>query len=165
MGVDVKDVISEEQVVVFQLLDQVYGVDIALVHEIIRMEVITKIPRTPDFIEGIINLRGKIVPVIDLRKRFGLEKAEKTATSRIIVVEVNGNMIGMVVDAVLEVLRIPKNKIEPPPPMVHGIEAVYLRGIALWGDRLIILFDLGKVLYDREKEQLEPVYQLADLPA
>jgi len=160
-----KDVISEEQVVVFQLLDQVYGVDIALVHEIIRMEVITKIPRTPDFIEGVINLRGRIVPVIDLRRRFGLEKAEKTATSRIIVVEIDRNMIGMVVDAVLEVLRIPRDKIEPPPPMVHGIEAVYLRGVALWDDRLIILFDLGKALYEREKEQLEPVYQLADLPA
>ncbi|RJQ31002.1 MAG: chemotaxis protein CheW [Peptococcaceae bacterium] len=162
---DGKDIISEEQVVVFQLFDQVYGVDIALVHEIIRMEVITKIPRTPDFIEGVINLRGRIIPVIDLRRRFGLEKAEKTATSRIIVVEVDRNMIGMVVDAVLEVLRIPRDKIEPPPPMVHGIEAVYLKGIALWSDRLIILFDLGKVLYEREKEQLEPVYQLADLPA
>lgn len=162
---DRKDVVSEEQLVVFQLLDQVYGVDIALVHEIIRMETITKIPRSPEFIEGVINLRGKIVPVVDLRKRFGLEVAGKTATSRIIVVEVNGNMIGMVVDAVLEVLRIPKDKIEPPPPIVHVIDSVYIKGIALWDKNLIILLDLDKVLYEHEREQLEPVYQLSDLPA
>ncbi|BAF60298.1 MAG: chemotaxis protein CheW [Pelotomaculum sp.] len=144
----------EEQLVVFQLAEQTYGIGIASVYEIIRMETITRVPRTPDFVEGVINLRGKIIPVIDLCKRFNLEVSERTGASRIIIVDVGGNTIGMIVDAVSEVLRVPADSIEPPPPMIHGISAAYLRGIAILDSRLIILLNLDKILYEQEKSEL-----------
>lgn len=145
----------EDQLVVFQLSEQTYGIDIASVYEIIRMETITRVPRTPDFVEGVINLRGRIIPVIDLCKRFSLTYAERTNSSRIIIVDVGGSTIGMIVDAVSEVLRVPVDSIEPPPPMVHGIDAAYLRGIAILDSRLVILLNLEKILYDQERNQLQ----------
>ncbi len=148
---------KEYQLVVFQLSHQTYGIDIALVYEIIRMETITKVPRTPEFIEGVINLRGKIIPVIDICKRFNLPESDKTNTSRIIIVDVGGNTIGMIVDAVSEVLRVPVDSIEPPPPMIDGIDATYLRGIAILDNRLIILLNLDKILYDHEKDELQGI--------
>ncbi|MEW5762751.1 MAG: chemotaxis protein CheW [Bacillota bacterium] len=151
----------EEQIVVFQLAEQNYGVDIAGVYEIIRMENVTRVPRAPSFVEGVINLRGRIIPVIDLRKRFGMPPAEHTRATRIVIVEMDGTTVGMIVDAVLEVLRIPASSIEPPPAVIHGIEAAYLRGIALWGERLIILLNLQRVLYEAEKEELARMEQTA----
>lgn len=145
----------EEQLVVFQLSEQTYGIDIASVYEIIRMETITRVPRTPDFVEGVINLRGRIIPVIDLCKRFGLAYSERTSSSRIIIVDVDGSTIGMIVDAVSEVLRVPVDSIEPPPPMVHGIDAAYLRGIAILDKRLIILLNLEKMLHENESNELK----------
>ncbi|MDI6908138.1 MAG: chemotaxis protein CheW [Thermoanaerobacterales bacterium] len=145
---------NEEQVVVFQLAEQTYGVDIARVYEIIRMEAITRVPRAPQFVEGVINLRGRIIPVIDLRRRFGMPQNEQTRASRIIIVEMNGMTVGMVVDAVLEVLRLPAESIEPPPPVINGIDSAYLRGIALWGERLIIMLDTEKVLVEAEQKEL-----------
>ncbi|SHK30835.1 chemotaxis protein CheW [Desulforamulus aeronauticus] len=145
---------QEEQIVVFQLMEQVYGVDINSVYEIIRMETITSIPRTPHFVEGVINLRGRIIPVIDLGLRFGLGQSQRTQASRIIIVEVSGQTIGMIVDSVQEVLRIPLTTIEPPPPVVNGVDAAYLRGIAVLEQRLIILLDQNRVLLEEEKDQL-----------
>ncbi|SHF34793.1 chemotaxis protein CheW [Desulforamulus putei] len=145
---------QEEQIVVFQLAEQVYGIDINSVYEIIRMESITKIPRAPHFVEGVINLRGRIIPVIDLSVRFGLGQNQRTQASRIIIVEVSGQTIGMIVDSVQEVLRIPVSSIEPPPPVVNGIDAAYLRGIAILEERLIILLDQDKILMEEEKHQL-----------
>ena len=145
----------EDQLVIFQLSEQTYGIDIASVYEIIRMETITRVPRTPDFVEGVINLRGRIIPVIDLSKRFNLACSDRTNSSRIIIVDVGGNTIGMIVDAVSEVLRVPLDSIEPPPPMVHGIDAAYLRGIAILDSRLIILLNLEKILFEREKNELQ----------
>ncbi len=145
----------EGQLVVFQLAGQTYGIDIASVFEIIKMEAITRVPRTPDFIEGVINLRGKIIPVIDLCRRFNLDRPEITNSSRIIIVDVGGNTIGMIVDGVSEVLRINEDSIEPPPPMIHGIEAAYLRGIAILGNRLIILLNLEKIFEDSERIELQ----------
>ncbi|WP_334109540.1 chemotaxis protein CheW [Thermodesulfitimonas autotrophica] len=145
----------EEQIVVFKLAEQTYGVDIGAVAEIIRMESITRVPRAPEFVEGVINLRGRIIPVIDLRKRFGLPEGEQTRQSRIIIVEIGGMTIGMIVDAVLEVLRIAAETIEPPPAVVDGVDVAYLRGIALWEERMIILLNLQKILYEKEREALE----------
>lgn len=145
---------AEEQLVVFQLAGETYGIDISSVHEIIRMQTITQVPRTPEFVEGVINLRGKIVPVIDLHKRFGLPVGEETQNSRIMVVEVNGVTVGMIVDSVSEVLRLPVANIEPPPPMLSGVDVAYLRGVGKWQEQLIILLDLDKVLYDHEQRQL-----------
>lgn len=156
MAKDEKEVGSrEDQMVVFQLSGQTYGIDIASVYEIIRMEKITRVPRTPDFVEGVINLRGKIIPVIDLCKRFNLDYSGETSSSRIIIVDVGGNTIGMIVDAVSEVLRVPADCIEPPPSMIHGIDAAYLRGIAIMDDKLIILLNLEKIFYEHEVEELK----------
>lgn len=145
---------GEEHLVVFHLARQTYGVDIGAVHEIIRLQSITKVPRTPTFVEGVINLRGKIVPVIDLHKRFDLTAGEATEHTRIMVVEVGGLNVGMIVDAVSEVLRLPQSNIEPPPPMISGIDVAYLRGVGKWGDKLIILLDIQRVLLEEEKQLL-----------
>ncbi|MBC7344324.1 MAG: chemotaxis protein CheW [Clostridia bacterium] len=145
---------AEEQLVVFELCRETYGVDISSVHEIIRMQAITRVPGTPAFVEGVINLRGRIVPVIDLHKRFGLPPGEETQDSRIMVVEISGVTVGMIVDSVSEVLRLPVSNIEPPPPVVTGVDVAYLRGVGKWEDRLIILLDLEKVLYEQEKAEL-----------
>lgn len=146
---------AENQLVVFQLAGQTYGINIASVYEIIRMEVITKVPLSPDFVEGVINLRGKIIPVIDLCKMFNLPINERTSSTRIIVVDISGNTVGMIVDAVSEVLRIPLDSIEPPPPMVNGIDSAYLRGIAIMNERLVILLNLEKVLHEHEWNKLQ----------
>lgn len=145
---------EEEQVVVFKLNEQVYGIDIISVQEIIRMASITQLPRTPDFIEGVINLRGQVIPVIDLCKRFALPTHDATADNRIIIVQVQDVTFGMIVDSVQEVLRIPTASIEPPPPMVGGVDAAYLRGIALLDEQLIILLNQTKILYQHETAQL-----------
>ncbi|MBC7341668.1 MAG: chemotaxis protein CheW [Clostridia bacterium] len=145
----------EEQLVVFQLAGETYGVNISSVHEIIRMQEITKVPRTPDFVEGVINLRGRIIPVIDLRKRFNLPLQEKTQSSRIIVIEMDSVTVGMIVDSVSEVIRLPLDQIEPAPPMVGGVDAAYLRGVGKREKGLIVLLDLNQVLKREEKAELK----------
>lgn len=148
---------AEEQLVIFELANEVYGVDISRVQEIIRMTTITRLPRAPEFVEGVINLRGKVIPVVDLHKRFGLEQGDRTKASRIVVVDVGDHTIGMVVDAVSEVLRVPSGAVEPPSPVVTTIESDYIRGIAKLEGRLIILLDLNKVLSWEEKKKLREV--------
>ncbi len=148
---------AEEQLVIFELANEVYGVDISRVQEIIRMTTITRLPRAPEFVEGVINLRGKVIPVVDLKKRFGLDLSECTKSSRIVVVDVGDHTIGMVVDAVSEVLRVPTESVEPPSPVVTTIESDYIRGIAKLEGRLIILLDLNKVLSWEEKHKLREV--------
>lgn len=145
---------ASEQLVVMKIANEFYGVDIGAVNTIIRMQEITAIPKTPDFVEGVINLRGSIIPVIDLRKRFGLPVGEITKASRIVVVEANGQMIGMIVDAVVETLRLPLNAIEPPSPVVSTVDTAYVRGVGKLDSRLIILLDLGKLLTSSEFEAL-----------
>ncbi|MHB9036711.1 MAG: chemotaxis protein CheW [Armatimonadota bacterium] len=143
-----------EQLVVFDLAHEYYGADIGAVNTIIRMQDITKIPRSPEFVEGVINLRGTIIPVIDLRKRFGLPVSEATKSSRIVVVEAAGQMIGMVVDAVAETLRLPSDAIEPPSPIVATVDSAYVRGVGKQDSRLVILLDLEKVLTMKEIETM-----------
>lgn len=146
---------GEEQLVVFNLLNETYGVDISTVREIIRLQTITEVPKTPEFVEGVINLRGKVIPVIDLHKRFDLPKSEETSHSRIMVVEVDDITVGMIVDSVSEVIRIPTDCIDPPPPVISGVDSVFLRGVGKLEDRLIILLDLAQVLHEKEKITLE----------
>ncbi|MCL5958630.1 MAG: chemotaxis protein CheW [Chloroflexi bacterium] len=146
---------TEEQLVVFDLGDEVYGVDISRVQEIIRMQTITQVPGAPHFVEGVINLRGKIIPVIDLHRRFGLPSAVADKASRIVVVETQGHVLGMIVDAVSEVLRIPVDCVEPPSPIVAGIDSDYIRAIAKLEGRLIILLQLDKVLTGEQKMALQ----------
>lgn len=149
----------ERQLVVFELANEHYGVDIAAVESIIKMQPITTVPQAPAFVEGITNLRGSVLPVMDLRKRFGLSYKDQSGEAardekRIVVVSMDGMKIGMIVDAVSEVLRIQEEVIEPPPPMVTTINSAFITGIAKVGERLIILLDLAKVLTLSEKEQV-----------
>ena len=137
---------DEQQLVVFDLADEGYGVDISAVREIIRLQEITHVPRTPEFVEGVINLRGKVIPVIDLRKRFGLAVEAESQDNRIVVVDIGDQDIGVVVDAVTEVLRIPTDSVEPPASVITTADSDYLLGIAKLDSRLIILLDLQKVL-------------------
>lgn len=146
--------VREEQLVVFHLDREVYGVDIAHVHEIIRLQEITRIPRTPAFIEGVINLRGRVIPVIDLRTRFGLERGERNGATRIIVVEVGGHTVGMVVDGVSEVLRLSTDAIAAPSEILTAVDVAYMRGVGKLEDRLVILLDLQEVLTRSERQDL-----------
>jgi purine-binding chemotaxis protein CheW len=144
----------EHQLVVFELANEHYGVDIAAVESIIKMQPITIVPHAPAFVEGVTNLRGKVLPVIDLRKRFDLTTQDVTRDSRIVVVSVGGSEVGMVVDGVSEVLRIPDEAIEPPPPMVTTVDSTFIIGIAKINDLLVILLDLGKVLSEQDETAL-----------
>ncbi len=137
---------SETQLVVFDLAAEFYGVDIGDVREIIRMQTITRVPGAPQFVEGVINLRGRVVPVVDLRKRLSLQVSEQTKESRIVVVDIAGRDVGVIVDGVNEVLRIPLSSVEPPSTMITDADSDFLRGIARLEDKLIILLDLSKVL-------------------
>ena len=137
---------DETQLVVFDLASELYGVDIGDVREIIRMQNVTRVPGTPAYMEGVINLRGKVVPVVDLRTRLGLKVHPQTNESRIVVVDIGGKDVGVIVDGVTEVLRIPLSSIEPPSQMIASSESTYIRGIAKLNDKLVILLDLDKVL-------------------
>src|SRR5450759_1747415 len=134
------------QLVTFNLANEEFGVAITRVQEINRMMDITKIPNAPEFIEGVVNLRGKIVPVVDLRKKLGFPEKEHDKSTRIMVVEVNGMVLGFIVDSVSEVLRIPESTIEPPPSLVGGVESDYLNGVGKLDDRLLLLINLEKVI-------------------
>ncbi len=137
---------AERQLVVFDLASEAYGVDISTVREIIRMQTVTRMPRTPEYVEGVINLRGKVTPVIDLRKRFGLDESEEPLDKRIVVVDTGERSMGFVVDAVSEVLRVPSASIEPPSSVVMGVDSDYIIGIVKLPDRLISLLDLERVM-------------------
>jgi purine-binding chemotaxis protein CheW len=136
----------ENQIVVFELGAEHFGVSIASVESIIKLQSITKMPQAPSFVEGVTNLRGKVLPVLDLRARFGLAKQEPTKSSRIIVISVDKNEIGMVVDGVSEVLTIQNDAVEPAPAITTTLDSTFITGIAKIGQRLVILLDLGKVL-------------------
>jgi purine-binding chemotaxis protein CheW len=144
----------ENHLVVFDLANEYYGVDIAAVEAITKMQPITVVPRAPQFVEGVTNLRGKVLPVIDLRKRFGLPASAATKESRIVVVEMNSSTVGIVVDGVSEVLRLSPEAVEPPSPFVTTVDSAFIKGIAKLTERLIILLDLGKVLTSQEKTDL-----------
>ena len=145
----------EQQLVVFELANEHYGVDIAAVESIIKMQAITTVPHAPAFVEGVTNLRGTVLPVIDLRKRFGLQQAPVDRNSRIVVVVMDGLKVGLVVDAVSEVMSVQDETVEPPPPMVASVDTAFITGIAKTGDRLVILLDICKVLSLQEKDGLQ----------
>jgi len=134
------------QLVSFNIGSEEFGVDILKVQEINRMVEITKVPQAPHYVEGVINLRGKVIPIIDLRKRFNLEVKEYDKNTRIVVVDIGGNIMGMVVDSVSEVLRLPSDTIEPPPEIAAGVNSEYIKGVAKLEDRLLIFLDLSKVI-------------------
>ncbi len=156
----------ERQLVVFDLVNGHYGVDIDAVESIIKLPPIAPVPRAPAFVKGVTNLRGAVLPVIDLRERFGLPAGEASTDTRIVVVEMNGRNVGMVVDAVTEVLRVPQENIEPPPSIVITPDSTFITGIAKVDERLIILLELTQVLNTEEQAELQAL-ELAehDAPA
>lgn len=146
---------AEEHVVIFRLADEYYALDIQTVQEIVRMQTITSIPGSDFWVEGITNLRGRVVPVIDLRKRCGVESRDYTAETRIVVVSSATGMVGLIVDAVSEVMRIPGEQVEQPSAIVSVPENTYLRGIAKLDERLVSLMDLDGVLPAGEDGEFE----------
>ncbi len=143
------------QLVSFELESEEYGVDVLAVREIIRLPAITKMPNTPSYVEGIINLRGSVVPIISLRRRFGLSDTDTDRRARILVMEANGTLTGFVVDAVAEVIRISAGEIQPPPAVTHGNAAQEcITGVVNHGERLLIVLDLNLILDDSERNAL-----------
>ncbi|WP_425806941.1 chemotaxis protein CheW [Desulfitobacterium sp. Sab5] len=137
---------SEEQLVTFGLGSEEFGINIMLVQEIIRIPPITRVPKAPSYVEGVINLRGNVIPVVSLRNRFGMDHVEETDLSRIIVLQVHNKVFGIRVDAVTEVLRLDTDSIEPPPPVALGMDSHYIRGVGKIGERLLILLDLDQII-------------------
>ncbi len=143
------------QLVTFHVGDEEFGVEILAVREINRMMEITRVPHAPSFVEGVINLRGQVIPVVDLRRRFGMPPREHDRNTRIVVVELSDKVVGFVVDSVSEVLRVPASLVEPPPPIVGGVEREYLEGVVKLEDRLLILLNLQRLLGEEEARELE----------
>ena len=148
---------GEVQLVSFFVGDEEFGADILMVEEIIRPHPITRVPNAPHFVEGVITLRGRVIPIIDLRKRLNIGKVEMTRKTRKIIVDVDHKITGFIVDSVSQVLRIPKSAIEPPPDIVAGIDSEYIVGVSNLEDRLLILLDFRKILNTREKKALGEV--------
>jgi purine-binding chemotaxis protein CheW len=142
---------TQLQLVVFHLGDECYGLEISDVREIIAVPRITPIPRAPAFIEGVINLRGRVVPIVDLRGCLGLPSAERTRATRVIVAAVGDYTLGMVADAVSQVLTVDRTDIEPPNPTVSDARTAYVRGIAKVDGRMVIWADLTRLLFEQQR--------------
>jgi purine-binding chemotaxis protein CheW len=151
----VRDDSELSQLISFEVGQEEYGLEILRVKEVIRLREITRLPRAPSFVKGIINLRGDVIPIVDLRDRFALEHQEYTPMTRVIVVDVEGRLVGMVVDAASQVVRIPADQIEPPPPIVGGLSAEYIKGVGKLEDRLVILLNIDRILSSEEKAELD----------
>ncbi len=143
------------QLVSFNIGEEEFGVDILRVQEINRMVDVTRVPNAPDYVVGVINLRGKVIPIIDLRRRLGMPPKEYDKDTRIVVIEIDGKVIGFIVDSVNEVIRIKSEITEPPPPMVAGIDSEYITAIGKLEDRLLILLDLNRILSAKQQEELK----------
>ncbi|MEA5114665.1 MAG: chemotaxis protein CheW [Geobacteraceae bacterium] len=143
------------QLVSFNLDREEYGVYVLKVREIIRMSNVTRVPNTPYYVEGVINLRGKVIPIISLRKKFSLAEKEHDKQTRIIVMDVDGELMGFIVDSVSEVIRVSAGEIQPPPTVVNGgVDQEYLSGVINRADRLLVLLDLERVFSQSERESL-----------
>ena len=142
------------QLVSFMLAEEEYGVEVLKVREIIRMPTITKMPNVPQHIEGIINLRGKVIPIISMRRRFNLMENENSGQTRIIIMDVCGSLTGFIVDSVSEVIRIHSSEIQPPPSMVlsGGIGQEFITGVFNHAERLLIIMDIDRMFSEDERE-------------
>ncbi|OTA40561.1 MAG: chemotaxis protein CheW, partial [Symbiobacterium thermophilum] len=132
--------------------NEYYGADIAVVREVVPLQRITRVPRTPEYVLGVINLRGRVIPVIDLRRRLGLPSKEATRATRIAIAEVDGDQVGMVVDAVEEVARVPADAVEPPSSLLSQMDREHVLGVAKLGSRLVTLLDLRRILVREERK-------------
>jgi purine-binding chemotaxis protein CheW len=146
--------IREIQIACFRLGDDLYAADIMRIKEIIRLQKLANLPKSPPFVEGVLNLRGAVIPVVDLRKRFELPVAPHGRGTRLLIVAVGRQLMGLVVDEVSEVISVPVKDIKPPPRVSHGVGAEYLVGVCLAKDSLIMLLNLDRILSDRETGEL-----------
>ena len=154
---DKKETSEILQLVGFKIGMEEFGINILAVQEIIKIIDITKVPNASEYIEGVINLRGRIIPIVHLRKRLGMPIIEMDKNTRIIVVEISGKTIGFIVDEVQEVLRISTDITEKPPELVSGVDSDYITAVAKLDERLLILLDLEKTLANEDLEELEQV--------
>ncbi|MFZ0634844.1 MAG: chemotaxis protein CheW [Candidatus Acidiferrales bacterium] len=148
------------QVVGFRIGTETFGLPISLVREIVRVPAITAVPNAPDYIEGVINLRGRIISVLDLRKRFGEKNIQPSKKNRIVVVELVDRMVGLLVNSASEVLKIPPSEIEAPHDLFQDGEVDYVTGVAKLKGRLVILLDLSKIMRRSELRQLDELAQI-----
>jgi purine-binding chemotaxis protein CheW len=146
-----RDTIELRQFISFSVGEEEYGLELLRVKEVIRVREITWLPKAPSFVKGIINLRGDVIPIIDLRDKFGLEPREHTAMTRVIVVEVEGRLMGMVVDSASQVVRIPADQIDPPPPVMGVLSKEFITGVGKLDEKLVILLNADAVLTVEEK--------------
>lgn len=136
---------SSMQIVCFQIGKEEYGIEILKVQEILKLPKVTVLPKTADFIMGVIDLRGKVLPIIDLSKKFGIEDAKSYSTTRAIVVNIQGKEVALAIDSVSHVIRVDSSDIEPPPPIVKGISGRYITGIAKVGDDFVVILDINNI--------------------
>ncbi len=146
---------QKDKYLTFHIANEDYGIEIAYVTEIVGIQTITEVPDMPNFVKGVINLRGQVIPVIDVRIRFGLQPRAYDDRTCVIVVNINNTSIGLLVDTVNEVLDIPPAQISPPPAIHSGSGGRYIQGMGKVGDTVKILLDVNKLLYDQELEQLK----------
>jgi purine-binding chemotaxis protein CheW len=152
------------QIVGFRIGRETFGLPIALVREIVRVPEITAVPNAPDYIEGVVNLRGRIIPVVDLRKRFGQKQIESNKKNRVVVVELEGRLLGLIVNSASEVMKIPPADIEAPHNVFQEGELNYITGVGKLKGRLVILLDLTRVLQKGELRRLEEVAESVAVP-
>jgi len=148
---------QEIRLAIFTLGEEEYAIDIMRVVEILKPQKVTRLPKTPDFVEGVINLRGMIIPIIDLRKRFSIKSSLPSKKERILLIRVGEEVVGLVVDGVKEVLSLEKGDIVSPPSMVKGIQTEYLEGVGKTGERLIIILNIDRILSTEERILLETI--------
>lgn len=147
--------VPQVQLVTFKVGGEEFGLDVFSVHEILRYTGVTPVPRAPAFVEGVLDVRGSVVPVVDLRRRFEVREFAFDDDTRIVLVEYSGERLGLVVDSVTEVLRAPETSISPPPAYIRGLAAEFVRGIVRLEQRLVILIDLERILSSEERIALE----------
>ncbi len=150
---------AEEQYVVFKLMDEEYGINIMNVSEISPYQEIAKIPNVPNFVEGIINYRGNVIPIISLGKKFGMDDTEVDNNTRIIVINIQDKQIGFIVDEASQTIKIDDSQIDPASSIPSSINMKYINGVGKVDNRLIILIDLEKVLTDEEREEIQEIHE------
>lgn len=151
------EAVAEVQMVAFKLEKEEFAVDIHQVREVLKMTRVTPLPQSAHYIEGLINLRGEVIPVVDLRKRFELPEGERSEQTRIIIVEIQDSNVGLIVDSVTEVLRFSSSAIQPPPARIAGTRTDLIKGVGKVEERLLIILNLERILTTEEIISLEEV--------
>lgn len=146
---------TEVKVIIFELMDMEYAIEVDTVQSIERVMSITRVPKTPSFVKGVINLRGVVTPIVDLRERFGLELREIDESTRIIIVSLEDYDVGLIVDGANDVLDLPVNAIEPQPEVVGAVELDFIAGVAKVDNRLFVMLELSKVLEPLKKVEFQ----------